>query len=184
MKNLKFISTLLLLVLLSMGQSVFGQELNPEEDIFIRQLNENQFGVSQPGGLFTNQAILTQMGTFNSGNITQQHTGNFQQQNMGVIVQVGNNNQSSLTQVGSGNQSISTQIGNRNSSNLILDGDFNTTATLQLGSYNTFEKTMIGDNQSFNLLQLGNGNTFSLGANALPGMKVTQQGNGMTVEIR
>jgi len=43
---------------------------------------------------------------------------------------------------------------------------------------------MIGDNQSFNLLQLGNGNTFSLSANALPGMKVTQQGNGMTVVIR
>jgi len=132
MKNLKLISTSLLFVLLSMGQSVFGQELNPEEDIFIRQLNENQFGVPQPGGLFSNQAILTQMGTFNSGNITQQNTGNFQRENLGIIIQAGNYNESTLTQTGSGNQSISTQIGNRNSSNLILDGDFNTTATLKL----------------------------------------------------
>ena len=184
MNNLKLILTLVLILLLSLAQNVFSQELDPEEDIFIRQLNENQFGAPLPGGFLNNQAAVMQIGSFNSGNITQHGVGNFQQENMGVIIQVGNNNESNLTQIGSGNQSLTQQFGNNNSSDLLIEGNFNSTFTLQQGNDNTFERTIMGNNQSFDLLQQGNGNTFSLGANALPGMKVTQQGNGMTIIIR
>ncbi len=184
MKNLKFISTLSLIFLLSLAQNVFSQELNPEEDIFIRQLNENQFSALGPDGSFNNQATLIQIGSLNSGNINQQRNGNFQQGNMGVIIQIGNNNESNLTQVGSGNQSISNQIGNHNSSDLMIEGNSNSTFTTQMGSDNIIDRKIAGDNQSFNLVQLGNSNTFSVGANALPGMQVTQQGNGMTIVIR
>lgn len=184
MKNLKLISTLVLIFLLSLAQNVFSQELDPEEDVFIRQLNENQFGVLVPGGFFNNQAAVMQIGSFNSGNITQQGAGNFQQENMGVIIQFGNNNESNLNQVGSGNQSLSQQVGNNNSSDLLIEGNFNSTFTMQMGHDNTFDRKMGGDNQTFDLFQLGNGNTFSVGANTLPGMKVTQQGNGMTIIIR
>jgi len=184
MKNLKLVSTILLIFTLSIAQNVFSQESDQEEDIFIRQLNENQFGMTGAGGSYNNQAVLMQLGTFNSGNINQQHTGNFQQDNLGVIIQLGNYNESNLSQVGSGNRSLSTQNGSNNTAELNIEGNFNTSATLQFGNNNNFDKTIVGDNQSFNLLQLGNGNTLSLGAGALPGMKVTQQGNGMSVIIR
>ncbi len=184
MKNLKLRSTILLVFLLSLAQNVFSQELNPEKDIFIRQLNENQFRAPGPDGSYNNQAALMQLGSSNSGNINQQNSGNFQQGNLGVIVQVGSNNKSNLTQVGSGNKSISTQIGNDNSSDLMIEGNSNSTITTQMGSDNTINRKIAGDNQSFNLLQMGNSNTFSVGASGLPGMQVTQQGNGMTIIIK
>ena len=184
MKNLKLISTILLIILLSGAQNVFSQELEPDEDIFIRQLNENQLGAPSAISSYKNQSMLTQFGSFNSGNINQQHTGNFQQENVGIIVQDGNNNILNLTQVGSGNQSSINQQGNNNLTDLMIEGDFNSTFTMQMGHDNTFERTISGNNQNFDLLQQGNGNTFSLGANALPGMKVTQQGNGMTIILK
>lgn len=104
--------------------------------------------------------------------------------NTAWIMQYGNYNDATISQQGNYNVSGIVQTGDCNEADLDLTGNRNVAMIEQYGSFNTAGKTIIGDDNSFYLLQNGDGLVFNTDTTLPPGTTITQEGNGMKLEIK
>lgn len=104
--------------------------------------------------------------------------------NISEILQVGNFNNASVIQNGRMNYTGVIQYGDFNEADIDLTGNFNYVLIGQFGNNNVVEKTIHDNAQSFQLIQVGDNLNFSVEGNMLPGMRITQQGSGIDMQIR
>ena len=159
--NLCFLLFSLTLSLASKAQEI-PAEADIEEIIFIQQVMSTDY-ISNPDPSFSPGII----------------TGN-----TAWIWQTGNHNKATISQEGNYNVSGIVQSGDYNEADLDLSGNRNTAIIEQYGSFNTADKTLTGDDNSFYLLQNGDGLIFNIEATLPPGTTITQEGNGMRLEIK
>lgn len=148
---------------------VFGQQETEnantlsEEFIFLQQILNNQISIDQ-----TDQYLNANLYIGNNA----------------FIFQSGNGNDAQINQYGDYNFSLINQIGHFNEAELDLRGDRNYATIEQYGSYNVAEKAITGNDNWFFLEQIGNNLQFSVEGRLPPGTIITQEGNGMQIEIK
>lgn len=135
----------------------------PDEVIFLQQILNTDFALDQ-----TEQYLNSDY--FNG--------------NTALIMQKGNGNDARIYQYGNDNFSGINQTGDYNDAELDLRGDRNFAVIEQYGSYNIAEKAITGNDNWFYLEQIGNGLQFSIEGNLPQGTIITQDGNGMQIEIK
>lgn len=104
--------------------------------------------------------------------------------NVALIIQTGNGNDATIFQYGDYNFGGITQTGDYNDAELDIRGDRNFAVIEQYGSFNYAEKSLTGDNNWFQLEQTGNGLQFTIEGTLPAGTIITQEGNGMQIEIK
>lgn len=87
-----------------------------------------------------------------------------------------------LNQLGNNNESFITQVGDNNLTRLAIEGSNNNTTIVQRGDRNTFDMDLTGNNNPVTLKQLGNNNVYDMDLNASnTPINLVQQGNGNRV---
>jgi len=87
-----------------------------------------------------------------------------------------------LSQIGNNNESFITQIGDDNMARLAIEGNRNSTEVTQRGNNNLFDMDLTGNNNPVTLRQLGNNNVYDMDLNALnTPVNLLQNGNGNRV---
>ena len=96
---------------------------------------------------------------------------------------IGNaDNVSILSQVGNSNESYMAQIGDYNLARLAIVGNSNTTAVSQKGNHNVFDMDITGNSNPVTLKQLGDNNLYSMDLNASnTPVNLVQDGNNNRV---
>ena len=91
-------------------------------------------------------------------------------------------NVSILSQVGNNNESYMAQIGDYNLSRLAITGSNNSTTVTQQGNRNTFDMDLTGNNNPVSLKQSGNNNVYNMDLNASnTPVNLVQDGNSNRV---
>lgn len=184
-------SGLTLSLFLSLGAVAFAQKNQDEDDDLLtnkeKTVKDYTSKVIHQNELLNaarNNASVTQKGNGLESNVSQTFTG-VGNPNVVIIMQNGNNHESSIEQVGNGNTSVVDQNGNHNRYSGYISGEDNKTTITQKGNNNLIDHELIGNDRVIDYTQKGNNNNITLdsyGSNAAP-PQILQQGNNMNLRI-